>query len=93
MWNGKINIYNFDEYYYNFYLTFEGEYLNGLKNGKGKEFNYEGKLIFEGEYLNGLKKGKGKNYNKEGQLIFEEKYKNGIEWNGKGKKIISIWCR
>ena len=32
---------------------YDGEYLNGLKNGKGKEYDYEGNLIFEGEYLNG----------------------------------------
>ena len=32
---------------------FEGEYLNGLRNGKGKEYNSKGDLIFEGEYLNG----------------------------------------
>ena len=36
-------------------LIFEGEYLNGKRNGKGKEYNKEGKLIFEGEYLNGFK--------------------------------------
>ena len=30
-------------------LLFEGEYLNGERNGKGKEYNYNGKLIFEGE--------------------------------------------
>ena len=34
-------------------LRFEGEYLNGQRNGKGKEYNFEGELIFEGEYLNG----------------------------------------
>ena len=37
-------------------LYFEGEYLNGTRNGKGKEYDYNGKLIFEGEYLNGWKK-------------------------------------
>ena len=36
-------------------LIFEGEYLNGLKNGKGKEYDWNGKIKFEGEYLNGLK--------------------------------------
>ena len=36
-------------------LVFEGEYINGRKNGKGKEYYYNGKLEFEGEYLNGLK--------------------------------------
>jgi len=39
---------------------FEGEYLNGLRNGKGKEFSF-GTLIFEGEYLKGKKMGKEKN--------------------------------
>ena len=34
-------------------MIFEGEYLNGKRNGKGKEYNDEGKLIFEGEFSNG----------------------------------------
>ena len=41
---------------------FEGEYLNGERNGKGKEYNIFGKLEFEGEYLNGERNGKGKEY-------------------------------
>ena len=50
MKNGKGYI---KEYYDNGKLEFEGEYLNGERNGKGKEYNYYGKLEFEGEYLNG----------------------------------------
>ena len=34
-------------------LKFEGEYLNGYKNGNIKEFYENGILKFEGEYLNG----------------------------------------
>ena len=34
-------------------LIYEGEYLNGKRNGKGKEYNYDGYLKYEGEYLNG----------------------------------------
>ena len=41
-------------------LVFEGEYSNGQRNGKGKEYYYDGKLKFEGEYLNGQKNGKVK---------------------------------
>ena len=41
-------------------VIFEGEYLNGDRNGKGKEYNECGKLKFEGEYLNGYSYGKGK---------------------------------
>ena len=33
---------------YNDILIFEGEYLNGKRNGKGKEYNLDGKVIFEG---------------------------------------------
>ena len=33
-------------------LIFQGEYLNGKRYGKGKEYNRGGQLIFEGEYLN-----------------------------------------
>ena len=33
-------------------LKFEGEYNNGMKNGKGKEFWNDGSLQFEGEFLN-----------------------------------------
>ena len=35
-------------------MIFDGEYKNGIKNGKGKEY-YNGKLIYEGEFLNGKK--------------------------------------
>ena len=45
-------------------LIFEGEYLEGERNGKGKEYYYDGELIFEGEYLNGTRNGKGKEYYK-----------------------------
>ena len=31
-------------------LIYDGEYLNGQKNGQGKEYD-NGKLIYEGEYL------------------------------------------
>ena len=37
-------------------LKYEGEYLNGKRNGKGKEYDEEGNLIFEGDYLNGERK-------------------------------------
>ena len=41
-WNGK--------------LIFEGEFLNGKRHGKGKEYDeLNDKLIFEGEYKNGKK--------------------------------------
>ena len=73
--DGKGKEYN----YYNGELMFEGEYLNGKRNGKGKEYYDYGKLIFEGEYLNGERwNGKGKVYvDYNGELEFEGKYLNG----------------
>jgi len=78
--NGKGFI---TEYDLNGCLIFEGEYLNGRRNGKGKEFYFADKLKFEGEYLNGERNGKGKEYDFEGNLIFEGEYLNGKRWNGK----------
>ena len=42
---------------YNHYnkLVFEGEYINGQKNGKGKEYDWDNCIKFEGEYFNGIK--------------------------------------
>ena len=52
---------------------FEGEYLNGKKYGKGKQYLLNGSLYFEGEYLNGKSNGHGKEYYN-GNLKFEEEY-------------------
>ena len=57
-------------------LIFEGEYMNGVKNGKGIEY-LDGEINFEGEYKNGEKNGKGKEYFHNKKLIFEGEYKNG----------------
>ena len=64
-------------YYDNGKLSFEGEYLNGERNGIGKEYYDNGKLKFEGEYLNGERNGKGKEYNNNNELIFEGQFLNG----------------
>jgi len=53
---------------------FEGEYLNGERNGLGKEYYDNGKLKFEGEYLKGKRKGKGKEYYNNDKLEFEKEY-------------------
>ena len=66
-------------------LIYEGGYLNGLRNGKGKEYNFiNGELEYEGEFLNGKWNGKGKKYFR-GQLDYEGEYINNIR-NGKGKE-------
>ena len=71
--NGNIKVYNYD----NGELKFEGEYLNGKRNGKGKVYDDEGNLIFEGEYLNGERwNGAEKGYDCYSG-IFEIRYLNG----------------
>ena len=49
---------------YNYYtgkLEFEGEYIKGERNRKGKEYDYKGNLKFEEEYKNRQKNGNVKN--------------------------------
>ena len=62
-------------------LIFEGEYLNGEKNGKGKEY-YKGELFFEGEYLYD-ERIRGKEYFKN-FLEFEGEYLYNKKFDGKG---------
>ena len=58
-------------------MLFEGEYINGEGNGKGKQFKfYYGDLDFDGEYLNG-KRWNGKKYNKKGVVLYELKIGKG----------------
>ena len=61
-------------------LIYEGEYINGKRNGKGKEYyGYDGTLKFEGEYLYSFKL-KGKFYVDE-KLEFEGEFLyNKMEW-------------
>jgi len=58
------------------YMCFEGEYLNGIKNGKGKEYNSRTFEVFEGEYLKGKKNGYGKVFDANKKLEFEGEYLN-----------------
>ena len=79
--NGK-GILN-DYYYLSDNLIFKGECLNGLRNGKGKEYSDDGKLRFEGEYLYDYKI-KGKYYYINGKLKYDGEFRYDMEWNGKG---------
>ena len=76
-------------------MRFEGEYLNGKRNGKGKEYYEDGNILFEGEYLNGERwNGYEKKYDTnsfcEGYLSCVIEYLNGkktikektYDWDG-----------
>ena len=58
-------------------LAFEGEFLNGKKNGYGREYTYDSSLKYEGEFLNNKANGRGKEYNIEGNLMFDGEFSNG----------------
>ena len=64
-------------------LKYEGEFLNGKINWKGKEYCGNSELKFEDEYLNGDKHEKGKEYNVYGYLIFEGEYLYDFRLKGK----------
>ena len=53
-------------------ISFEGEYLNGKRNGKGKEYYYKGGIKFEGEYFEG-KIWNGKMYDEKKMNIILQK--------------------
>ena len=67
----------------------EGEYVNGVKNGKVYEYTYS-ILTFKGEYLNGKINGSGEEYSINGELIFKGEYINGQKWNGKAKEFVTL---
>ena len=65
------------------WLSFEGYFLNGEKNGFCKEYSGD-ILLFEGEYKDGKRKGIGKEYDeKTGELKFEGEYLYNIKIKGK----------
>ena len=97
--NGKGKIYN-----HNGKLIFEGDYINGKRNGKVIEYyeDTEGNedsestlfVKYEGKYIDDQKNGEGKEFQydeeKNQEIVFEGVYKNGEKWNGKGKEYYSM---
>ena len=68
--------------YNNGVMIFEGEYLNGEKNGCAKEYNESGFLEFEGEYLNGeITSGIKRKYYVNVNLRKETQYNDGKNLN------------
>ena len=72
-----------------YYFIYKGDYLNGEKNGKGKEYDAYDRLIFEGDYLNGVRNGKGKVYYCV-RLLFEGECLNGRKKVEKEKNMMRM---
>ena len=66
-------------------LIYEGEFLNGERNGKGKIFYQNGNIKYVGEFLHGKAHGVGKEYNSKGELKYIGYYLYGKK-NGKGRE-------
>ena len=73
------------KYYKNRNIMYEGEFIKGKFEGKGK-YIYDNGDYFIGEYKNGLRNGKGIGYYKNGKTMFEGEFING-KVNGNGTFI------
>lgn len=64
-------------------LSYEGDFLSGLKNGMGRAYQ-DGQLIYEGSFLADVYSGEGRLY-ADGMLCYEGDFANGFEsGNGTG---------
>ena len=88
--NGKGYVYEYDDIFEK--IRFKGNYINGERNGNGKEYEkFNGKkLLFEGEYKDGQRNGKGKEYYNNAFIKYEGEYLKGLK-NGKGKEYFNYY--
>lgn len=77
------------KYYYltNNNLNFEGEFIDGVANGKHRYYYENGKLKREEIYTMGIKKDMWKYYNELGELTLTVFYKDGKEYKIDGTKL------
>ena len=61
-------------------VIYDGEILNDLKHGKGKEYDTYHHLLYEGEYENG-KYWTGKFFGKNGTVLYEIEGVMGLGFN------------
>jgi len=82
LWTGynKDNKYFLGTYYYNDGNRYEGEWKDGIKNGKGTYYFKSGDR-YEGEWKDGIKNGKGTYYYNDGNR-YEGEWKDN-KFNGK----------
>ena len=76
-----------EENFVMFFFSFEGNYLNGKKNGEGKEYHpLFGHMIYEGSYLDEKENGNGKSYYlNNGKLRYVGEFLLG-QFHGEGKE-------
>ena len=87
-----------EEYYDNGKLSYELQYLNGLKHGEQLSYHTNGELQYKWQYLNDLKHGEQLSYHFDGELSYKLYYINGDEVSyeewvkyNRNLKLNSIW--
>ena len=83
---GTIIIYKKDVPPYKSYDEYEGQWENGLRHGKGKDYLNEN-VIYDGHWKNDLRHGQGKSY-VDGKLDYDGLWKNDLR-HGKGKDYLN----
>ena len=63
-------------------LLYDGEWRNGVRNGKGVEYA-NGKKVYDGEWRNGVRNGHGKQFDAYERLLYDGGWSNGMR-SGEG---------
>ena len=82
--------------YENNIIKFEGEYIDGKRNGKGREYDINDKIIFEGDFINGNQRPKEYKYDNadyyvleyEGEILEGERNGKGKEYSNYGRRLL-----
>jgi antitoxin component YwqK of YwqJK toxin-antitoxin module len=69
---------------------YDGEWKDGLMDGKGQEFYPDGTLQYDGYYKDGFRHGRGKSYFKNGKLGFDGEWVRGQKVGG--PKTTTNWA-
>lgn len=75
--------------------TYEGDFVNGIKDGKGEYVATNG-VRYVGDYRGDKKEGEGVLYNYDNSICYKGEFKNGLPHGKgtsftKGKEHVAIW--
>lgn len=76
------------------YITQEGEFVDGLEQGKWMDFFPDGRVMGYRNYLNGKLEGETAFFNYKGRRLFVGQYKNGLKtgtWYDLKKKVKDVF--
>lgn len=59
---------------------YEGEWKNGVREGRGSTYYYDGGKEHDGSYLDGRRDGEGTYYNRDGSVCYQGMFKSGVPY-------------